>query len=349
MKNLLSVIVPVYNTERTLERTVKSIIEQTWDNIEIILVDDESPDNAGSLCDRLAIENTNVKVIHKPNEGLGFARNAGLNVAQGRYVAFLDSDDWVMPNTYEKCINALITNNAEACYYGRKVFQKDGSYLYATQIPSKLLFYGEEIVAEFAFKYFGDWTTHPDDVFIRESACCALYDRELILANNILFKSERRVLSEDLFFNLDICRVASGVVIIPEYLYNQGFNPTSLTRKRDTTRFLRSITMYNELIKYTVNFPEIEDVEMRVKYRIISLIRGLIRDEVYSSSSNREAYIAIEEMIHNPSIIKIFDNFDYELIDKKTSLFINWVLKGRTFNLLLLYRFKSLINRLQDA
>lgn len=101
MNSLISVIVPVYNVEEYLGRCVRSIVGQTYGNLEIILVDDGSKDGSGALCDELAKTDSRIRVIHKPNGGLSSARNAGIDAAKGEYLAFVDSDDWIEPESYE--------------------------------------------------------------------------------------------------------------------------------------------------------------------------------------------------------------------------------------------------------
>lgn len=101
MNNLISVIVPIYKTELYVERCVKSICNQSYSNLEIILVDDGSPDNAGDICDLLAEKDNRIKVIHKKNGGLSSARNAGLQVATGAYIGFVDSDDVIHKEMYQ--------------------------------------------------------------------------------------------------------------------------------------------------------------------------------------------------------------------------------------------------------
>lgn len=110
---IISVIVPVYNVEDYLEYCVHSILNQTLKDIEIILVDDGTPDNSGVICDKLAEEDERIVVIHKENGGLSSARNAGLAVARGKYIGFVDSDDWIEPDMYEYLLNLITENNAD--------------------------------------------------------------------------------------------------------------------------------------------------------------------------------------------------------------------------------------------
>lgn len=110
---LISVIVPVYKVEKYLERCVKSIQEQTYSNLEIILVDDGSPDRCGEMCDLLASEDKRIRVIHKQNGGLSSARNAGLDVMRGEYVGFVDSDDWIDSEMYEFLYSRMACENAQ--------------------------------------------------------------------------------------------------------------------------------------------------------------------------------------------------------------------------------------------
>lgn len=112
----ISIIVPIYNVENYLEECVLSIINQTWENKQIILVDDGSTDSSGMICDRLQTEYPYIEVIHKKNGGLASARNAGLDVATGEYVGFVDSDDYIEHDMYEKLYDSLIqTSSQVAC------------------------------------------------------------------------------------------------------------------------------------------------------------------------------------------------------------------------------------------
>lgn len=125
MDSLISVIVPIYNVEKYLERCVESIINQTYKNLEIILVDDGSPDCCPKICDEYSKKDKRIKVIHKENGGLSSARNAGLDVAKGEYVSFIDSDDVVDEKFIETLYNLCIENNCDISECNFQRFEKD--------------------------------------------------------------------------------------------------------------------------------------------------------------------------------------------------------------------------------
>ena len=107
MTPTVTIVVPIYNVERYLKRCIHSIQTQTLRNIEIILVDDESPDRCPEICDAYAKEDDRIKVIHKKNGGLGYARNAGIEIALGSFIAFIDSDDYIEPDMFQVLVASL--------------------------------------------------------------------------------------------------------------------------------------------------------------------------------------------------------------------------------------------------
>lgn len=117
-EKLISIIVPVYNVEQYLRRCVNSLVGQTYRNIEIILVDDGSPDRCGEICDDYAKQDSRVKVIHKPNGGLSDARNKGIDTANGDYLMFIDSDDWIEPETCQVVLQAINDVKPDTVVFG---------------------------------------------------------------------------------------------------------------------------------------------------------------------------------------------------------------------------------------
>ena len=116
---LVSVIIPVYNVEEYLARCVESVLNQTYQNLEVILVDDGAKDSSGAICDRFAEKDPRVRVIHKENGGLSSARNAGIDIATGAYLEFVDSDDWIEPDAVESLLSLALAENVELVLGGR--------------------------------------------------------------------------------------------------------------------------------------------------------------------------------------------------------------------------------------
>lgn len=131
MDEKISIIIPVYKVEQYLEACVDSILKQTYHNLEVILVDDGSPDKCGEICDRYAAQDERVRVIHKANAGVARARNDGIEIATGDYISFIDSDDWIAENAYEVLYNGLKENDADCAVGGCvTVIDTDGKLEY---------------------------------------------------------------------------------------------------------------------------------------------------------------------------------------------------------------------------
>jgi glycosyltransferase involved in cell wall biosynthesis len=167
VEELISVIVPIYKVEKYLKKCIDSIINQTYRNLEIILVDDGSPDRCGEICDDYKLKDERVVVIHKENGGLSDARNVGLDIAKGNYIMFVDSDDYIAENMVYKLYSSLKENNADMslCTY---VFVEE-QYNFASPIKDEVISGIDAIRKMLLLKNGGRYT----------NACCKLYKSEL--------------------------------------------------------------------------------------------------------------------------------------------------------------------------
>ena len=147
---LISVIVPVYNVELYLKRCLDSIINQTYTNLEIILINDGSPDNCGTICDEYKQKDDRIIVIHQENQGPGIARNSGINLATGEYISFVDSDDYLDIKAYEQLISFSLENNLDIVYFDYHEVYKD-KIKYA--LPQKQIFLNEQEPLKTILKY----------------------------------------------------------------------------------------------------------------------------------------------------------------------------------------------------
>jgi len=204
----VSVIVPVYKVEEYLRQCIESIIVQTYANLEIVLVDDGSPDNCGKICDEYAEKDARIIVIHKQNGGLSDARNVGIEVATGEYLTFVDSDDWLENDMVETLYNNIVNHNADiSCcgyyfsYVGENVASvvEDGLYIFSGS---------ENMIMQYI-------VTGIIDVI----ACCKLYKA-------YIFKETRYPygkIHEDNYAIIDVLSLANTIVVdnTPKYYYRQ--------------------------------------------------------------------------------------------------------------------------------
>ena len=170
----ISVIVPVYNVERYLDRCIQSILNQTLKELEIILVDDGSPDNCPALCDEYAQKDARIKVIHKKNEGLGFARNAGLNLASGKFVSFLDSDDWVAPAMYETLYRVAEKMKCDTVYCSLQYYYSKDKIIPFEEVGQEVFFRGRKSVDSYLLDMLAPLPSYRSDVKYMVSVCKAI-------------------------------------------------------------------------------------------------------------------------------------------------------------------------------
>lgn len=210
-KPLISVIVPIYKVEDYLERCIQSIVNQTYRNLEIILVDDGSPDQCGTMCDSWREKDSRIKVIHKKNGGLSDARNAGMEVATGELMGFVDSDDWIEPYMYELLYQHMQQDNSDIAACGVEMVWEDGA-------PSRML------------------TASGSYILSRDEAMRALMEESLLkqpvwyklyktpLVQNIPFPVGK--CHEDVFWSYQAVGTASRVSVFdkPCYHYMQRAN-----------------------------------------------------------------------------------------------------------------------------
>lgn len=304
----ISVIVPIYNVEKYLDQCIQSLFSQTLENIEIILVDDQSPDHCPELCDRYAEDHPNIKVIHKKNAGLGMACNSGLELASGKYVAFLDSDDWVDPEMYFTMFEAVEKNHCDMVFTGLKRVDNDGRLLgYLDHRDTFQLFEREEI-QELAKDMIASSPEIAVERTIQMSAKVVLYRRDVLQKNNLRFVSEREVLSEDLHFNLSVLRHSSRVCILPQSFYNYRITPLSITANVKLTLFERYKNLYYYVIRECDELL-IKNAEQRVQRMFIGFCRTYIRQIFQSSYDSKSKKDTIRAICKDPVWTSIFDNY----------------------------------------
>lgn len=229
-KPLLTIIIPVYNVEQYLEKCVESVIPTTI-SYEIILVDDGSTDSSLNKCMKLEETKENIKVIHKENGGLSSARNCGLSIATGKYVAFVDSDDWVDKGTYDILLNKLKNKDVDILKFSYLI-EYDGNVIEEHNILSNG-FYDREQIEKLILPYAfgGDKLADSTIQKINLSSTSNIYNLEFLKSNNLEFISEREVGSEDFLFNIEALLNAKDILVVDECLYHYVQRVGSLTKQ----------------------------------------------------------------------------------------------------------------------
>lgn len=236
-KDLISVIIPVYKVEKYLDRCVESVVNQTYKNLEIILVDDGSPDNCPQMCDEWAKKDKRIKVIHKENGGVSSARNLGLEQATGNYIAFVDSDDWLDLTMYEELVKSATETNADMVFCKiKRVFQNGKVEEFyeknLCKIKNKEVFY---------MLIFGSDETIfsvPWRMLVEQS-----------IAKSCSFTTKLKH-GEDLFYVLDCIEKSSKIEIVDKFLYNYYYNSTSVTVMNNDNYFRNIRDLYNHQKNY---------------------------------------------------------------------------------------------------
>lgn len=339
----VSVIVPVYNVEKYLERCVNSLRNQTLEDIEIILVDDGSPDNCPKMCDDYVKLDNRIKVIHKKNEGLGFARNSGLEIASGEFVAFVDSDDFIEFTMYEDLYNLINCHNLDTIYCGYNKIRESGRIESVRQVEKIELCDSKVMVESFLFEMIGSNPSYNSDVRYLMSVCLALYSRDLIVNNLIKFSSEREFISEDLLFNLDYLFRAQSVGIDPGVYYNYCFNETSLTRSYNKNRFVDLKKLQSEIerrMKIRYNHDLFRNNLNRLK---ILHLRSSINHELNNLklTNFKTVWNRIKFMCNDSDYEELFANYPYNKLPFKHRYFF-LCLKFKVPSLFILMTFVDL-------
>lgn len=292
---LVSIILPVYKVENFLSRCVESVLAQTYQNTEIILVDDGSPDKCPQMCDDYANQYSQIKVVHKPNGGLASARNAGMQVAAGDYILFVDSDDWIDPDMVAELVSIARRENVDfvrtrakyanwpnhpdgtVCDFGNEKMMHTGRYD-RKQIEKEIL----PICITTPQITFGPIV----------SAWGTLYKRELLTSNSITFDDDIKY-SEDCIFNARVLIHCDSFYYLnePQY-YNYYFNDTSITKSYRADRWKSNKTLIS---RFEEDFGEESrfDIPHQLwRKRIFCVLNSLNERNNIESFNDKKEYCA---------------------------------------------------------
>lgn len=348
--SLVSIIVPVYNTETFLEQCINSIRSQTYSCLEIILVDDGSSDNSPALCNVYASLDSRIRVIHKENGGLSSVREVGIQVASGDYIMFVDSDDWLEPATIASCVKTAQQDNADCVMFGYireypqksikvSLFDHDFSYN-ETNSEDKV---HRRIVGEIGIEL-----KEPQRIDSLSSVCMKLYRTDVAKKGRIV--SERVVgTSEDTIFNLyalNHCRIS---YLNQCYYHYRKSNPQSITSVHKSDLAEKWDILYEIFQKYIEQSSSKAIYQKAFMNRVACGMIGLGLNEVCGSASIWKKSRRLKIILKKPLYREAFAQFDISYCDLKWKVFFLLCKVDAAFPLALLLQIMNYLrSRISD-
>lgn len=298
MNDLVSVVLPIYNVEQYLDQCIISIVNQTYKNLEIILVDDGSPDNCPKICDDWAQKDSRIKVVHKQNAGLGMARNTGIDNASGKFIFFFDSDDYVDTTIVEKCVLSAQQHHSDVVVFGRFDVYENGKIQPCALKNDKPVYKHNEIVNTIlpcVFTY---------ELGFGVSAWGKMYNLDIFRNNNLRFVSEREIISEDAYFSLALFSKINVLSIVDESLYYYRKRSNSLSRIYKKDRQTKNDIFLNKCIDYIENENLPQHIGNHIKARYHGLTLGTLMQISRCDLDKKEKRRELRSIYHNKTLRK---------------------------------------------
>lgn len=250
-----TVIVPIYNTETYLDKCLDSVIGQSYDDYEVVCVDDGSTDGSADILQRYAAQEPRIRIIRQENHGIGSARNTGLRAAKGDYILFLDSDDWLEADTLQTLV-CHTDGNDMVCFGGRRYFNQEQQYEAS-----------DPMVAEATTTGWDYYCHHALESRRFAFVCVVLrcYRRAFLLHNGLFFREG--IYHEDNLFTPIVCYYARRVAVVDHTLYSYRVRAHSIMTSRSLVHWQNLITTANLLATF---FADKDDIDRQVVYRAIT-------------------------------------------------------------------------------
>lgn len=343
--NLISVIVPIYNQQENLDRSIQSILNQKYENLEIILVNDGSTDESLSIMRHYEKKDSRIIIIDKSNGGVSSARNEGLKLAKGDLIGFIDPDDWIDSNMYSSMYNNLVKNNAEVvlCNYSVEKSDSKSSRIINT---NKTKMKKDEIVNFLIADMINMDTLDISRPSIMGSVCRMLIKKDMIFSNEITFDENIPYMEDllfviDVLFNTDVAAIDSSI----HYHYNQIDG--SASNRYLSNFFENHLEVFQKIKKLMINYNYMDVLDERLKYRYIYLIMNTIKNEARSSNPKKETkkLKKIKKLLKDNDLKRYIKNIDYKSYSTQRKFLLNSIEKERALVLLNYYK---LTNFLRD-
>lgn len=299
-ERLISVVVPVYNAEKYLYRCIGSILEQTYKNVEIILVDDGSEDTSGAVCDQYAVQSDRVRVIHQDNAGVSSARNAGLKAALGEYVIFMDSDDYIETNMYEEMMRIIDRYHCDVVLCDCEKEFPDHSEKYTHQIRAG--FYDRKQLED---EYYPALLITENMEYPATISNCLCMFRKSILNEEVYYEPGVRYSEDWLFGTQILIRSRSFYYMKGRYFYHYRMNEDSATHKPVCDKWKDYSILYEGFEKEFSQTGEY-DFKSQLNRVLLFLVYNAISSIHGASLPMREKGTLITEILDDSRVKRMF-------------------------------------------
>ncbi len=353
----ISIIVPIYNAEKYLKQCLDSIINQTLTDIEIILINDGSSDDSEIIC-KTYLNDNRVSYYFKENEGLAAARADGISKATGEYIGFVDSDDWLEADMYEKMYNAAKSNDSDIVFCNCQ--ENENGYIFTPEMPDGP-YNRTQILNDILTKTLAYIDKKGGKRAIRWSNCLRIYKRETLEKNNIVFDRRLRR-SQDLQLTYEATLVAQNYYYISEPLYHNRVVADSLSRGYTKNMWQLYKYLIDVLWKDTNNFKE-ADLTNQMHLRTFFFVTDCIENEMkpLCPNSKKERVRIISDIINDPlsnnfadkipigELSPLYQKYYYFIINKKATSFIPYTNKYQKINSAKYKHIRPIINKLTET
>ncbi|MGD9569421.1 MAG: glycosyltransferase [Sedimentibacter sp.] len=298
----ISIIIPIYNVEKYLARCLDSVINQTHMDLEIILVNDGSKDKSLNICKYYQKKDSRIILIDKINEGVSVARNTGIDAATGKYIAFVDADDWIEPHMYENMLNTIekYKCNIAFCNYSK---DRKNIRTYKRINVNKDVLEKRDIINELIANMIGWEDIFPKYNYIMGCIWRSVYNRDFINKFNLRFTPGISIM-EDLVFNIQALIYCHKVCIDHGFYYHYMQNKTSSLHTYNEKMWLDQVEVHNMLEEILKDAELDEYLRNRLDSRYITMAACAVGNEVYRGNSKLKQRMKIAKYIINDDKLK---------------------------------------------
>ncbi len=313
----ISVVIPVYNVENYLHRCVESVLNQTFQDFEIILINDGSKDSSGEICDEYAKKDKRIKVIHKKNARVSAARNDGIKMAKGKYLSFIDSDDWIEPEMYQVMVN--IAEDLDLDFIMCDYKKKSKDYEEKRTQPIRGGYYSNDDIKNELFQclIMFDHIEFPPTI----SNWVCLFDLEFIKKNSLFYDEDIHYCEDSILGSKIIYHSTNFYYLKGHHYYNYFYNPYSTTNTYNGDKWNSYLKINERIIKYFGKTNEF-DFSRQIKINMLYFTLNTLGQIQYSECDKEERIDRIKSIIYHPKVRDIFIDFKLPNVSLKMKVCI---------------------------